>query len=239
MCVCIQSLHNTNYPAGSGERAGDGPNLWGAKWTGNTSISQPYQLSSEAGVLYRKAPSQYTGHSHQLAVPAELVPEFLAYFHNGLFGGHLGRMKTLLRILVVAWWPSIWKDVWNHVRACQKCQAYKSSNEKPAGQIQQSEVKAAGEMIGVDFMGPFPLSKSRNTMLMVVVDYYTKWVELFLLKDAKTPRVRKIFKDDIFTRWGVPAYMVSDCGPQFTSQIMSRLCQWQWWEGIPWMKPGS
>ncbi len=81
-------------------------------------------------------------------------------------------------------------------------------------------------MIGVDFMGPFPLSKSRNTMLMVVVDYYTKWVELFLLKDAKTPRVRKIFKDDIFTRWGVPAYMVSDCGPQFTSQIISRLCQW-------------
>ena len=40
-------------------------------------------------------------------------------------------------------------------------------------------------MIGVDFMGPLPLSKARNSVLMVVVDYYIKWVELFALKDAK------------------------------------------------------
>lgn len=41
-------------------------------------------------------------------------------------------------------------------------------------------------MIGVDFMGPFPFSKARNSVLMVVVDYYSKWVELFALRDAKT-----------------------------------------------------
>ena len=178
----------------------------------------------QQGVLYRGVPSKYGGYNHQLVVPAKLVPEFLAYYHDSPFGGHLGRMKSLLKILDVAWWPTVHRDVWSHVRSCCTCQQYKGSNDKPAGLLQTSEVKAPGEMIGVDFMGPFPLSKARNTVLMVVVDYYSKWVELFALRDAKTPKVCQILKNDIFTRWGVPAYLVSDRGPQFTSQLLTSLC---------------
>lgn len=144
-----------------------------------------YQLLQ--GVLYRAVPSKYTGFNYQLVVPDKMVPEFLSYFHSSPFAGHLGRMKTLLKILEVAWWPAVRKDVWDFVRSCQKCQQYKGTSEKPAGRLQQTNVQSLGEMIGVDFMGPFPLSKARNTMLMVVVDYYTKWMELFPMRDAKTP----------------------------------------------------
>lgn len=182
-----------------------------------------YQL--QQGVLYRGVPSKYGGFNYQLVVPAVLSPEFLAYFHDSPFGGHLGRIKTLLKILEVAWWPTVRKDVWGHIRVCQTCQQYKGTNKKPAGQLQTTEVKQPGEMIGVDFMGPFPLSKARNSVLMVVVDYGSKWVELFALRDAKTPKVCQILKNEIFTSWGVPAYLVSDRGPQFTSQLMSSLCE--------------
>lgn len=60
---------------------------------------------------------------------------------------------------------------------------------------------------------------------MVVVDFFSKWVELFPLRDGTTPRLVKILRDDIFTRWGVPQYLVSDRGPQFTSTLLTGLCK--------------
>lgn len=74
-------------------------------------------------------------------------------------------------------------------------------------------------------MGPFPCSKRQNTYLLVIVDYFTKWVEMFPLRDSKTPKIVKILREEIFTRWAVPKYLVSDRGPQFTSSILGDLCK--------------
>lgn len=80
-------------------------------------------------------------------------------------------------------------------------------------------------MLGVDLMGPFPRSKHGNMYLLVVVDYYTKWVEVFPLRDSKTPKIVRILTQEIFTRWGTPKYLVSDRGAQFTSAMLSGICK--------------
>lgn len=156
--------------------------------------------------------SKYGGFNFQLVVPAALLPEFLAYIHNSPLGGHLGKTKTILKIMEGAWWPTICRDIWNHVCACPICQQYRGSNSKPAGFFQTMQVKEPGEIIGVDFLSLFPLYKSQNSVLMELVDYFSKRVELFVLKDAKMPRVTSILKNDIFTRWGVPACLKPDKG---------------------------
>lgn len=137
-------------------------------------------------------------------VPKSLTAPFLEYFHDSPLGAHLGRVKTLLRILDVAWWPEVCKDVWLHVKECSDCQKYKPTNTKPSGYLQGTEIKEPGYMLGMDLMGPFPKSKKGNVYLFVIVDYFTKWIELYPLRDSKGQRLCKILREEIFTRWGVP-----------------------------------
>lgn len=82
-------------------------------------------------------------------------------------------------------------------------------------------------MLGIDLMGTFPKSTHLNEYLLVIVDYCSKWVELFPLRSAKTPLISNVLMKEIFTRWGTPAYLVSDRGPQFTSQLLQDT--WKQW----------
>lgn len=93
--------------------------------------------------------------------------------------------------------------------------------------MQSTPVVEPGHMLGIDLMGPFPKSQKQNEHLLVIVDYCSKWVELFPLRVAKAPQIARILVEEIFTRWGTPMYLVSDRGTQFTSQLITLVCK-QW-----------
>ncbi|KAK3514007.1 hypothetical protein QTP70_001289 [Hemibagrus guttatus] len=94
------------------------------------------------------------------------------------------------------------------------------------GYLQSTPVIEPGHMLGVDLMGPFPKSPKQNEHLLVMVDYCSKWVELFPLWVAKAPQIARILIE-IFTRWGSPVCLVSDRGAQFTSNLINLVCK-QW-----------
>lgn len=45
------------------------------------------------------------------------------------------------------------------------------------------------QMLGVDLMGSFPRSSRGNVYVLVFMDYYTRWVELYALKKATAETV--------------------------------------------------
>lgn len=105
------------------------------------------------------------------------------------------------------------------------CQVYKPENRKLAGKLQQTVVHHPLEMLGMDLMGPFPRSSNQNVYLLVFVDYYTRWVELYPLRTATTESISRVLVKHILIRWGIPGYLLSDRGPQFVSTVFQAVCR--------------
>jgi len=40
----------------------------------------------------------------------------------------------------------------------------------------------------------------------VVVDHFTKWVEVFALKDGTAPNICKVLESEVFARWSTESY---------------------------------
>lgn len=122
----------------------------------------------------------------------------------------------------MAYWPGMWNDVKQWVNRCVKCQQLKSDNQRPAGKMQHITVIHPNEMLGVDIMGPLPCSSSQNEYLLVFIDYFTRWVEMFPIRNQT---VAAIFRKEILTRWGVPDFLLSDRGTQFVSSVFKEVCE--------------
>jgi hypothetical protein len=160
-----------------------------------------------------------------IMVPGSLKLHILACYHDSLSGGHLGATKTLSKIRNVYTWPGMTKDVSDYVRACHKCQLHKMENVPPRGfMLAPRHLPQPGDTLAIDLAGPYPKSKSGNTFLLIVVDYLTKWPEIFPLKRATAQAVASCLVKEVFPRQGVPRTIVSDNGKQFVAHIFKVMC---------------
>ncbi|GBN34938.1 Retrovirus-related Pol polyprotein from transposon 412 [Araneus ventricosus] len=161
----------------------------------------------------------------RLAVPAVLKTRIMAEFHEPPIAGHLGIKTTYKKCQARMFWPNMKRDIKEFVSSCQVCQKYKFSQNRRRGFLKNTTVSAPNEMMGIDLMGPLPVSTRGNRYCLVIVDYYSKWVELFPLRRATTVAIARCLARDVFSRFGCPRALLSDNGPQFVSDIYEEVCR--------------
>ena len=78
---------------------------------------------------------------------------------------------------------------------------------------------------GIDIMGPFPLGKKQLRFLIVIVDYFTKWVEAEPVMTITEAKVTSFVWKNIFCSFGVPHVIILDNGKQFDNPKFRKFCQ--------------
>ena len=76
----------------------------------------------------------------------------------------------------------------------------------------------------MDIVGPLPQSRG-VTHLFIIVDRFTRWPEAIPLQDTSTSSCGRALVAHWVARFGVPADISSDRGPQFTSGLWSAMAQ--------------
>ena len=133
------------------------------------------------------------GNKHLLVIPKSLQNQILHWAHDHPTAGHVSRIKILFRLSSRVYWPSMRRDVFKYIQSCPSCQKFKYKNAPTAFPMQLYTITQPWHTIGVDIMGLFPLTPSQKKFLLVIVDYFTRWMEMFALHNTTANDTSPIF----------------------------------------------
>ena len=148
----------------------------------------------------------------RLVIPQVLRKEMLDRVHEG----HQGIVKCRALARTCIWWPGISKDIATLVEKCSACERYRTVPPQPL--IPTATPDFPWQRVGTD------LFEWLGEHYLLVVDYYSRWIEVSHLKTMTSNAVIHSLKT-IFARFGIPELVYSDNGTQYTSSEFARFSQ--------------
>ena len=181
---------------------------------------------AEDGTIYREFYDNRTSSLYrQTIVPAHLRQQVASELYKGLNGGHLGYRRAKSQLRKRFYWPRWCTDVKLAKRRCLQCAKHQRSHPHRQGELQPLLTGAPWEWLGIDVTGPHPTSSKGNTYILTVIDHFTKWGELFPMRNQEASTVAKLLMDRVICVHGCPIQILTDQGPNFESQLFGELCR--------------
>lgn len=144
--------------------------------------------------------------SNLIVIPESLRTEMMQNIHQG----HAGLNTCKMRARSCIFWPELNNDLELFVKQCKPCMKYHINLQKEP-LIHHSIEQIPWYKVGID------ICTLNNKDYLVFMDYYTKFIEVCKLDNLTSDCVIVNCKS-IFGRHGIPSFVVTDCGTQFTSE---------------------
>ena len=110
------------------------------------------------------------------------------------------------------------------VRKCNGCQRYGKQIHTLASGLKTIPITWPFAVWCLDMVGPFRPARGNMTHMLVMVDKFTKWIEVKPIRkcDGKTAVT---FLKDIILRYGYPHSIITDNGTNFAKGDFTRFCE--------------
>lgn len=163
----------------------------------------------------------------RIAVPQSLRAEVLAECHDHPMSGHFGVERTYFRVCQNYWWLGMYSDVKKYVLSCPICARDKPSQVKIEGRLLSIPVPLEPfVLIGMDFVGPLPVSDTGNSYILVITEYLSKFATAFPVASATASVAAQVLVEEWILRGhGVPFSVLSDRGTTFLCQVMAKVAE--------------
>ena len=185
------------------------------------------EIDFDNEVLYRQAPPKQSlvTPPKRYLVPLRLRNELMKLAHDHITAGHLGENKTYGRLKKTFYWYKCKQDIKRWCKACHHCALVKPGGESHKAPLVQIPVGAPMEKIAADLVGPVSTTTRGNTYILVVEDYFTKWVEAYPIASKDAYDTADKICSEWIPRMGIPLQFHSDQGGEFCNQVLDGICE--------------
>ena len=160
----------------------------------------------------------------QIVLPSELRLEIFEYFHGHRTAAHFGRKRTMDKVAQRYYWPGMSKDIIRWLTRCPTCCLTKTGSGVGKSKLCQELFGVRFARIALDIISGFVTTSDQNTCMMVVQDYYTKFVQVIPLKNHKARTCAESLVKGWVLTFGAPLMLHSDQGREFESHLWSEMC---------------
>ena len=113
----------------------------------------------------------------QVAVSEHLRLPLLKWHHDSPLAGHRAYETTVYAMSARYFWPGMKSYILEYCKTCSGCQTFNFKNSTARHPLMPIVASRPGEIVSLDFAGPFRRTKRGNQYAIVAIDKFTKWLE--------------------------------------------------------------
>ena len=187
------------------------------------SRSEPVLDRSQAFLAAKKARLKPT--TSVIATPITLDHQDILKTVHNVTSGHAGTERTLDRLRAKGHkWPGMRQDVMTFVKQCPACQMMRESRIPILVKPFHLSVFNPMERLNIDTIGPLPPDEEGNEHILVIIDVFSRFIELVPCKDVTAASATRALLAHI-GRYGPPGEVLTDNGSQFIADVTQQLLQ--------------
>ena len=107
----------------------------------------------------------------------------------------------------------------DYVKKCDPCQRMSHVLKSPVQDLVSISSLWPFAQWGIDIVGPLSIAPAQKKLLLVSVDYFSKWIEADAFSSIKDRDVNRFIWKNIVCRFSIPRSIVSDNGSQFDRRV--------------------
>ena len=155
------------------------------------------------------------------------VYQKIAKCHNSSVG-HFGQELTLKKIHrtfpgAEGRWPQQRAHVKHFIMRCPCCQKMSQLRTPILTAKFTTSTYTSMERVYLDTIGPLKEDSRGNKHIIVIIDGFSRWVELYAVPDVTAELAAKVALMDWVGRFGTPDQIMTDGGGQFVNQLWEQL----------------
>lgn len=153
---------------------------------------------------------------YRVMVPAIMTPGLVKETHEQY--GHLGATKIYHLLRFQYQLNHMYRIIKKITQSCDICQKSKMNNQLARGPLISNIPKGPRELVSLDLIGPLPRGQLGARYILVLLDVFTKYIQIYPIKKATTDIILNRIKSQYIPTCGKFKRILTDNGTQFHSK---------------------